>query len=328
MRRREFILALGSAAAWPLAARAQQSGETRRLVVISSTAGNDTEGQARIAMLRQTLEQLGWIVGRNLLIDYRWAGGDAERARVHAAEAVALAPDAILGNGSVIIAALKQATQSIPIIFVLVTDPVGDGFVTTLARPGNNISGFTHFEHAIAGKWVGLLSEAVPRLARVAVIQNPTNPTWAGYLSAIAAIASSVGVQVISAGVHGPGEIAPVVEAFAREPNGAIVVLPDVTTTTLRESILVEAIRHRLPSVGPFRYFATSGALMSYGVGTIEQYRRAASYVDRILRGEKPADLPIQQPTKFELVINLKTARALGLSLPPTLIARADEVIE
>jgi putative ABC transport system substrate-binding protein len=278
MRRRDFITLVGGAAAWPIAVRAQQSGGTRRLVVVSSTTGNDVEGQARIAALGHALEQLGWTGGRNLLIDYRWAGGDAERVRVHAAEAVALAPDAIIGNGSVIIAALKQATRSIPIVFVLVTDPVGDGFVASLSRPGGNISGFTHFEHAIAGKWVGLLNEAVPRLARVAVIQNPTNPAWAGYVSAMETAASSVGVQVISAGVRDPAEIAPVVEAFAREPNGAIVILPDATTTSHRESILVEAIRHRLPSVGPFRYFATSGALMSYGVGTIEQYRRAASY--------------------------------------------------
>jgi putative tryptophan/tyrosine transport system substrate-binding protein len=197
MRRRKFILALGSAAAWPLAGRAQQSGETRRLVVISSTAGNDTEGQARIAALRQVLEQLGWIEGRNLLIDYRWAGGDAARVRVHAAEAVALAPDVIIGNGSVIVAALKQATRSIPIVFVLVTDPVGDGLVASLARPGGNISGFTHFEHVITGKWVELLREAVPHLARVAVIQNPANPAWSGYFSAMAATASSTGVQVI-----------------------------------------------------------------------------------------------------------------------------------
>jgi putative ABC transport system substrate-binding protein len=326
MKRRAFIILLGgAAAAWPLAARAQ--GEhARRVAVLEGI--DDVEGRARRSAFQAELERLGWTDGVNIRLDYRWAQGDAERIRAYATELVNLKPDAILVDGLPSVAALLQETRTIPIVMSIGSDPVAAGFVTSLARPGFNFTGFMNFEYAMAGKWLEVLKEIAPHLTRVAIIHNPENPTWPGQRRAIEAVAPSASMRLILAGVHNAAEIERAMAEFAREPNGGMVVLPVVVNQVHRELIVALAARHRLPAVYPWRHYAAGGGLLSYGADATDLYRRAAQYVDRILRGEKPGDLPIQVPTKFELVINLKTAEALGLTIPPTLLARADEVIE
>jgi putative tryptophan/tyrosine transport system substrate-binding protein len=325
MKRRAFIALAAGAAAWPMVARAQQSGRMRRIGVLLGNAANDPVAETWVAGFVRGLQMLGWTDGHNVRIDYRWAAADL---RVGAAELVALTPDVILATSTPPLAALHKATIAVPIVFVNITDPVGAGFVASLARPGGNITGFTSFEHAMSGKWLEMLKEVQPSLVRTIVILNPNNPQSPGRMSAIAAAASSLGVKLTSAGVHDAAEIERAVDAFAGEPNGGLLALPDILTTTHRELIFSLAARHRLPAIYPFGFFARNGGLMSYGIDVIESFRLGATYVDRILKGEKPSDLPVQAPTKFELLINLKTAKALGLTVPQTLLVAADEVIE
>jgi len=326
LKRREFITLIGGAAAWPLAARAQVPDRVRRIGVLMNLAVDDPEGQARIAAFHQGLQEFGWTIGRNARIDYRWGAGDVERIRRDAAELVALAPDVILSSGTPSAAALQQATRSVPIVFVQVVDPVGSGFVESLARPGGNITGFSVFEYGISGKWLELLKAVAPPVTRVVVLRDI--PAGLGQLGALQSVASSFGVELNPVGLNDAGQIEGAVTAFARTTNGGMIVTGSTPALVHRELITTLAARHRLPAVYAFRYFVTSGGLISYGPDTIDPYRRAAVYVDRILKGDKPADLPVQAPTKYELVINLKTARALGLTVPPALLARADEVIE
>jgi len=328
MRRREFISLLGGVAAWPLAARAQQPQKMRRIGVLVNLASDDAEGQARLAAFHQGLQQLGWTVGRNVQIDYRWGAGDADRIRKFATELVALAPDVILSTGSPSAAAFQQVTRTVPIVFVTVVDPVGSGFVDTLARPGGNITGFTLYEYSISGKWLQLLKEIAPGVTRAGVIRDPALASGGGQLGVIQAVAPSVGVEVTPLNVRDAGEIERAITAFARPPNGGLIVTASTLAGVHRDLIIALAARHKLPAVYAVRYLVVGGGLISYGPDTVDQYRRAASYVDRILKGEKPGDLPVQAPTKYDLVINLKTAKALGLEIPPTLLARADEVIE
>jgi ABC-type uncharacterized transport system substrate-binding protein len=329
VKRREFITLLGGAAAgWPLTARAQQPERMRRVGVLMSTTADDPEGQARHDVLLQGLQESGWSVGRNARIDYRWAGGDAELIRKYAAELVALAPDVILTTGTPATAALQQLTRSVPIIFVQVPDPVSSGFVESLARPGGNVTGFTTFEFGMSGKWLELLKEIAPGLTRVAVLRDLAVAAGSGQLGAIQAVAPSFGVELSPVDVRNADEIERAVTAFARSSNGGLIVTGSTPALVHRDLIVTLAARHRLPAVYAYRYFVTAGGLISYGPDSIDPFRRAAAYVDRILKGEKPADLPVQAPTKFELVINLKTAKALGLEIPPTVLARADEVIE
>ena len=330
MRRREFIILLGGAAvAWPLAARAQQADRMRRVGVLVSRIADDPEEQARLAAFVQGLQELGWTEGRNVRIDYRWAAGDADRSRTYAAELVALAPDVIVAAGSQSVAALEQTTRTVPIVFASVVDPVGAGYVTRLARPGGNATGFTAFEYSLSGKWLELLKEIAPNLTRIAILRDPALAAGIGQFAVIQAMAPpSFGVELSPIDVRDAGEIERDVAAFARESNGGLIVTASAGAATHSELIIMLAARHRLPAVYPFRYFVTSGGLISYGPDPTDQYRRAAGYVDRILKGEKAADLPVQSPTKYELAINLKTAKALGLTVPPLLLARADEVIE
>jgi putative tryptophan/tyrosine transport system substrate-binding protein len=329
MRRREFItLVGGAAAAWPLAARAQQPERMRRIGALMNTAVDDLESQAYVAVFLQGLQELGWTVGRNMRIDYRWTSGDADRVRRYAAELVALAPDVILTVGSSLVGPLQQATRTVPIVFVNVTDPVGAGYVASLARPGGNTTGFTVFEYGISGKWLELLKEIAPRVTRVAVLRDPANPAGTGLFGTIQGAAPAFGVEVSPVGLRDAGEIEHGITAFARGSNGGLIVTPSALAWVQRELIITLAARHRLPAVYALRFFAIAGGLISYGPDPADQYRRAAGYVDRILKGEKPADLPVQAPTKFELVINQKTAKALGLTVPPMLLARVDEVIE
>jgi putative tryptophan/tyrosine transport system substrate-binding protein len=328
MRRREFITLLGgAAAAWPLATWAQDN-RMRRIGVLMNLASDDAEGQARLAAFHQGLQQLGWTVGRNVQIDYRWGAGDADRIRKFAAELVALAPDVILSTGSPSAAALQQATRTVPIVFVTVVDPVSSGFVDSLARPGGNITGFSLYEYSISGKWLELLKEIAPGITRAAVIRDPALTAGGGQLGVIQAVAPSVGAEVIPVNVRDAGEIERAITAFARSPNGGLIVTGSTLAAIHRDLIVTLAARHKLPAVYFQRYFVVAGGLISYGSGLVDQYRDAAGYVDRILKGEKPADLPVQAPTKYELVINLKTAKTLGLEVPHTLLARADEVIE
>ena len=329
MNRRELISLLGgAAAAWPLAARAQQSERVRRIGVLMNLAADDPEAQVRLAAFHQGLQELGWTVGRNLRIDTRWGAGDADRYRRYSTELVALAPDVILAASGAIVPWLLQATRSVPIVFAQVPDPVGAGFVESLAHPGGNITGFTNFEFSIGGKLLELLKEIAPRVTRAAVLRDAADPAGVGQWGAIQTAAPSLGLELRVVDVRDAGEIERSITAFARGSNGGMIVTGSAPTAIHRDLIITLAARHRLPSVYAYRYHATSGGLISYGPETIDQYRRAASYVDRIFRGEKPADLPVQAPTKYELVINLKTAKALGLDVPPTLLARADEVIE
>jgi len=327
MKRREFITLLGGAAAWPLAARAQQPDRMRRIGVFMNLASDDAEGQARNAAFLQGLQEAGWAVGRNVRIEYRWGAGDPELFRRYAAELVALAPDVILASGASMYA-LQQVTREVPIVFVQVPDPVGAGIVLSMARPGRNATGFTPFEYGVSAKWLELLKEIAPRVTRAAVVRDPAIPTGTGQLGAIQSVAPSFGVELSPVDVCDVREIEGTVAAFARGSNGGLIVTASALAVVHREVIITLATRYKLPAVFFLRSFVTDGGLISYGPDSMDQFRRAAGYVDRILKGEKPADLPVQAPTKYELVINLKTARALGLDVPPTLLARADEVIE
>jgi putative ABC transport system substrate-binding protein len=328
MKRRDFITLLGGAAAWPLAARAQQPDRPRRIGVLMNLTTDDPEASARVTALAQGLQQLGWTVGRNLRIDYRWGAVDADHSRTYAAELVALAPELILTAGIPAVAALQRATRTVPIVFVNTVDPVGAGLVDSLAEPGGNVTGFTLYEYGISAKWLELLKEVAPQLKRVAVLRDADISSGIGQLAVIQAAAPSFGVEVRPVGVRDADEIERTVTAFARSSNGGLIVTASSLTAAHRKRIIALAARHRLPAVYALRYFATSGGLVSYGPDTTDPFRHAADYIDRILKGEKPADLPVQAPTKYKLVINLKTARALGLTVPATLLARADEVIE
>jgi len=329
MNRRAFISLLGgAAAAWPLAAGAQQGERVRRIGVLMNYASDDAEGQARLAAFHQGLQQLGWTVGRNVQIDYRWGAGNADRIRKFAAELVTLAPDVILSAGSPSVAALQQTTGTVPVVFVTVVDPVSSGFVDSLARPGGNITGFAVYEYSIGGKWLELLKEIAPGTTRAAVIRDAALTAGGGQLGVIQAVAPSVGAEVTPVNVRDAGEIERAITAFARSPNGGLIVTGSTLAGVHRDLIVTLAARHKLPAVYFARYFVVGGGLISYGPGLVDQYRDAAGYVDRILKGEKPADLPVQAPTKYELVINLKTAKTLGLQIPDKLLVAADEVIE
>jgi putative ABC transport system substrate-binding protein len=326
--RREFVVTLGgAAAAWPLTVRAQQPERMQRVGVLMNMAADDPEASARVTAFAQGLQQSGWTVGHNVRIDYRWGAFDAGSGR-YAAELLALAPDVIVSVGSWAMRALQQATRTVPIVFVNLADPVGAGWVDSLARPGGNATGFIVFEYVISAKWLELLKDIAPQLKRVAVLRESDIATGIGQLAVIQAAAPSFGVEVRPVGVRDADEIERAVTAFARSSNGGLIVTGSPLTALHRKLIIALVARHRLPAVYPFRYFPTSGGLISYGPNTIDPFRRAAGYVDRILKGEKPADLPVQAPTKYELVINLKTAKALGLQIPDKLLALADEVIE
>jgi putative ABC transport system substrate-binding protein len=328
MTRRALIATLtGAAAAYPLAARAQPAERVRRIGVLMPFRENDAEAQVRNALFEQTLRQLGWTVGGNLKIDYRLAGGEPASIRRHAAEIAGLAPDVIMTIGSATIGPMQQAAPTTPIVFVNVADPVGAGYVQSLARPGGNATGFTNFEYSMSGKWVELLKQIAPPLTRVAVLRDPTSAAGIGQFSAIQSVAQSLGVELTPLGVRDAGEVEHGLTAFARSGNGGLIVTAGGTAFR-RTQFIDLAARHRLPAAYPFRYYVVDGGLISYGPDTYDPIRRAASYVDRILKGEKPADLPVQAPTRYELVINLKTAKALGLVVPPALLARADAVIE
>src|SRR5262245_57978606 len=317
MKRREFITRLGSAAVvWPLAVRAQQGERMRRVGVLIPRAANDPESLARIAAFQQGLQQWGWTDGRNVRIDTQWAGGSAEAIRKHSAELAALAPDAILAHGGATVGPLLQATRTAPIVFVSVTDPVGAGFVDNLARPGGNATGFILFEYTLSGKWLELLKQITPGVTRAAVLRDAAMGAGPGQFGVIQAVAPSLGVEVSPVNVRDAGEIERTVAAFARSSNGGLIVTASALTAVHRDLIVTLAARHKLPAVYFERAFVTGGGLISYGPDVVDQYRRAAGYVDRILKGEKPADLPVQAPTKFELAINLKTAKALGLIVP------------
>jgi putative tryptophan/tyrosine transport system substrate-binding protein len=330
MRRREFIRLLGGAAAtWPVAARAQQSDQMRRIGVLQLLADDDPETVARRAAFEHALQALGWTVGRNVRIDYRSAGGadDANSIRKDAAELVALGPDVILTAGSLSVAGVLQVTRTVPIVFSQAVDPVGGGLVESLAHPGGNATGFTSFEYSLSAKWLELLKEIAPHVTRVAVIRDPTRGPGVGQYAVIQSVGQPLGVELRPINAPDRAEIERTIAAFARSSNGGLIVT--VGGSGFRRDLIVPlAARHRLPAVYPFRYYVADGGLISYGPNTIDLVRRAADYVDRILKGEKPADMPVQAPTKYELIINLKTARALGLSVPPSLLARADEVIE
>jgi putative ABC transport system substrate-binding protein len=329
MRRRDFIKVIaGSAAAWPLAARAQQGERMRRIGVLMNLGSDDAEGQPRLAAFHQGLEQLGWSVGRNVRIDYRWGAGDADSFRRYAAELVALAPEVILASGFPSVAALQQVTSSVPVVFVLVIDPVGGGFIESLARPGGNFTGFALHEFSTSGKWLELLKEIAPHVTRAAVLRDAALTLGTAQFSVIQAMAPSLGVEVSPIGLRNAPEIERAVTAFARSANGGLIVTASSLAAVHRKLIIALAARHKLPAVYYTRYVVTDGGLISYGADFVSQFRTAAGYVDRILKGEKPADLPVQAPTKYELVINLKTARALGLDVPTSLLLRADEVIE
>jgi putative tryptophan/tyrosine transport system substrate-binding protein len=330
MRRREFITLLGGAAvAWPMMAWAQE--RPRRIGVLMGQAATDPVSQARNAAFLQGLQELGWIIGRNVEIEYRWAPGgvdNVDNSRRNAEDLVALAPDVILATGGSNMGPLLQATRTVPIVFVQVTDPVGAGYVESLARPGGNATGFIPFEFGISGKWLELLKEIAPGIRRVAVLRDAALALGMGQLGAIQSVSPSFGVELRPVGVADADEIERGIATFARDPHGALILTVGPAALRHREMIIGLAARHKLPAVYPYRFFATEGGLVSYGPDTIEPYRRAAGYVDRILRGEKPADLPVQAPTKYDLTINLKTAKALGLEVPTALLARADEVIE
>jgi len=327
LRRREFISLLGGAAAWPLAARAQQRERVRRVSVLMPFTADDPEGQARLLAFAQGLQQMGWAIGSNLRIDARWGANDAERNRKYAAELLALAPDVILANGPPAVEAFQQATHDLPIVFANVTDPVAYGFVASLPRPGGNVTGFTSAEFGQSTKWLELLREIAPRVTRAAVLLNRGVAGSMAQLGAIQGVAPSFGMEVSSIDIRDVGEVEHAITAFAHAPNGGLV-LTGAGSGVRRELIITLAALHRLPAVYPFPFHVTSGGLTSYGPDVTDNYRLAAGYVDRILKGEKPAELPVQAPTKYRLAINLKTAKAMGLIVPDTLLARADEVIE
>jgi putative ABC transport system substrate-binding protein len=327
--RREFIAAVGGAAvAWPLAAGAQQPERMRRISVLMAVTERDPESQFRVNAFEAGLRELGWVEGRNLWIEYRWAP-DPDLLRRQAAELIAAAPDLILATSTPVLATLLRESATLPLVFVQVTDPIGSGFVPNLARPGGNVTGFTSFEFSIGGKWLETLIEIAPTVTRVAVIFNPqTAPYAPAFLRPIEAAASSFAVKPMAAAAADVAGVEAAIEAFARTASGGLIVLPDVSTANGRDLIIALAARYRLPAIYPYRFYAASGGLLSYGTEVGDVYRRAAAYVDRILKGAKPAELPVQAPTKFELVLNLKTAKMLGLDVTPTLLARADEVIE
>src|SRR5262245_21715802 len=327
-RTRAFITLLGSAAAWPLAARAQQGGRMRRIGVLMNLASDDAEGQARLAAFHQGLQQFAWTVGGNVQTEYRWGAADPARTRKLAAELVASAPDVILSSGSPSVAALQQATRTVPIVFVTVVDPVSSGFVDSLARPGGNITGFGVYEYSIGGRWLELLKEIAPGMRRAAVIRDAALTAGGGQVGVIQAFAPSAGAEVTPVNVRDAGEIERAITAFAHSLNGGLIVTGSSLAAVHRDLIITLAAKHKLPAVYFARYFVDVGGLISYGPGLVDQYRHAASYVDRILKGENPADLPVQAPTKYELVINLKTAKALSLTVPDSLLARADAVVE
>jgi putative tryptophan/tyrosine transport system substrate-binding protein len=329
MRRREFIAFVGSTAAWPLAARAQPVGSMRLIGVLMGWPESDPRAQSWLAAFRSALAKLGWMEGSNLRIELRWSAADADRMRTFAKELVDLRPDLIFGQTTPVITALARETQTIPIVFVLVSDPIGSGFAASLAHPSGNITGFTGNDPAIGGKWMELLKEIAPRTARVALLFNPTTaPQLKFYMPSIKATASSVAVEVSDAPVHAKEEIEGVIAAQARIPGGGLIVMPDASNEPIRELIIALAARYGVPAIYYNRFFSEPGGLISYGELRVETFRPAAGYIDRILKGEKPADLPVQAPTKFELIINLKTAKALGLTIPDRLMALADEVIE
>jgi putative tryptophan/tyrosine transport system substrate-binding protein len=329
MKRREFLTLLGGVAAWPLSARAQQPNRMRRIGVLMSQAADDPTGPSRIAALAQGLQALGWTLGSNMRIDYRWGADNTGLFRKYSAELVALDPEVIFANAGSIVGALQEASRTVPIVFVTTIDPVGSGFVASLARPGGNATGFLSYEFSIGGKWLELLKEIAPGVTRVAVIRDQSVPAGLGGFAAIQTVAPSFGVELTPVGVRNAGEIERGIADFARGPNGGLITVgPPSSLAVHRDLIIGLAARHRLPAVYSTRFFVANGGLMAYGNDPIDQYRRAASYVDRILKGEKPADLPVQAPTKYELIINLKTAKALGLTVPLALLTRADEVIE
>jgi putative tryptophan/tyrosine transport system substrate-binding protein len=330
MKRRKFIALMGGAAAsWPLAARAQQGERMRRIGVLMSMVESDPRGLELITAFAQGLAELGWTVGRNVRIEYRWGAGDLDRFRRYAVELVALSPDVVLATAGSIVGAFQQASHTVPIVFVTTIDPVGGGWVESLSRPGGSATGFAAFEFSMGGKWLELLKEIAPWVKRVAVIRDPLVPAGSGGFAAIQTVAPSFGVELTPVGVHTTDETERGITAFARSANGGLIVAgPASSVERHRDLIITLAAKHRLPAVYGPRFFVTSGGLISYGADPVDQYRRAAGYVDRILKGEKPADLPVQAPTKYELVVNLRTAKALGLTVPDSLLARADEVIE
>jgi putative tryptophan/tyrosine transport system substrate-binding protein len=333
MKRREVITLLGGAAAtppllWPLAARAQQTERMRRISVLLPFASDDPDAQLRVGAFLQELRQLGWIIGGNLRVDYRWGGGNADVIRKYATELAAVAPDVILAHGASTLGPLLQATRTVPVVFPVVADPVAAGFVESLARPGGNATGFMVYEYSVAGKWLELLKETSPSVTRAAVLRDATQGSGTSQFAAIQAVAPSLRMEVNPVGMREAGEVERAVAAFARASNGGLIVTAGPRAQLHRHLIITLAARHKLPAVYYERFFVAAGGLISYGPDYLDQYRRAAGYVDRILKGEKPADLPVQAPTRYETVLSLKTAKALGLEVPATLLARADEVIE
>ncbi len=328
MRRRDFINVIGGAVAWPLAARAQQAEPMRRIGVLQGLAANDPEGQYRFDAFLHALQQFGWTDGRNIQIVHRFTNGDADRARAYAAELVALTPDLILTSGASTTGVMLQVSRAVPIVFVGAADPVGAGFVDSLVRPGANATGFTSYEYSMSGKWLELLKEIAPGVKRVAVLRDPTVSAGIGQFGSIQAAASSLGIELTPINVREATEIERSVTAFVRSGDGGLIATPSAAILAHRDLVTTLAARYKLPAVYYASFYVTGGGLASYGPDYVDQYRRAAEYVDRILRGERPADLPVQAPTKYELVINVKTAKALGLDLPPTVLARADKVIE
>jgi putative ABC transport system substrate-binding protein len=329
MRRREFIKAIASSVAIsPLAARAQQPERVRRVGVLMQIGERDAESKIEIAAFRQSLEELGWIVGRNLQIEIRWGGGDSDLIRKYAAELIALESETILAPGGTVVGAVQRASRTIPIVFVNVTDPIGRGYIESMSRPGRNATGFTSFEFGMGSQWLQLLKESAPNVTRVAVVLDSEITGGIGYLAAAHALAPSFRIEVNAIDAHDVRDMERAVATFALKPNGGLILTPDPAAIARRELVINLASRHRLPTVYPFRYFVAEGGLISYGPDAVDAFRRAARYVDRVLKGERPADLPVQAPTKFELAVNLKTASELGLTLPASLLARADEVIE
>jgi putative tryptophan/tyrosine transport system substrate-binding protein len=329
MRRRRFIALLGgTAAAWPLAVRAQQGQRVRRIGVLTNLAENDPETRLRLDAFLLGLQQLGWKEGRNLRIDYRWGVGDTDSHRKNAAELVALAPDVILAHGSTIMGPLQQATHSVPIVFVSVSDPVAGGFVASLARPSGNATGFTSFEYGNSGKWLEMLKEIAPDVTRAAVIRDPEQVSGGGQIGALQAVAATLRIELNPIGMRDMSEIARAIAAFAGRPNGGLIVTTAAWAQIHRDELIALAARHRLPAMYPYRLFVTAGGLSCYSPDIVHEYREAAGYVDRILKGENPGDLPVQAPTKYTLAINLRTAKAIGLVVPAGVLARADEVIE
>jgi putative tryptophan/tyrosine transport system substrate-binding protein len=329
LRRRQFITLLSGAAAWPLAARGQQGERMRRIAFLHPYGENDPEVSARVVAFRQGLEALGWTENRNIQIEHRYSGGDLGQIQAYATELVRSAPDLIVGSGTPITAALQRATDTIPIVFNVVNDPVGQGFVATLSHPGGNITGFTFIDFPLIGKWLEMLKEIAPDVRRMTLMFNPDSaPFYPVFLRQFGAAPASLAVELSASPVHNEAEIEATITAFAREPGGGLIHAPDAFINTRRHLIMALAERHRLPAIYSFRQFVTEGALMSYGPDAADIVRRSTSYVDRILKGDRPTALPVQAPTKYELVINMKTTKALGLEVPPTLLARADEVIE